>query len=131
MHRFGNAQRTYYPSGELMPDTETQRLSALLWSIIEEAFEFSSAAHKRDGGREISPHESLLDFVKRRIAELAPETDHRSLEEMSHVWGAYIGEPVSQQSLRFAWMEECCSEGTAATFHRKCWTSEKGPLTPR
>ncbi|KAG7124544.1 hypothetical protein HYQ44_001729 [Verticillium longisporum] len=27
---------------------------------------------------------------------------------MSEMFGAYIGEPVWRQSLKFAWMEECC-----------------------
>ena len=28
--------------------------------------------------------------------------------QMAEMWGAYIGEPVHRQSLKFAWMEECC-----------------------
>lgn len=30
---------------------------------------------------------------------------------MSEMFGAYVGEPVWKQSLRFAWMEECCGGG--------------------
>jgi len=30
---------------------------------------------------------------------------------MSEMWGAYIGDPVQRQSLRFAWMEEVCGGG--------------------
>ncbi len=31
--------------------------------------------------------------------------------EMAEMWGAYIGDPVDKQSLKFAWMEECCGGG--------------------
>lgn len=31
--------------------------------------------------------------------------------QMAEMWGAYIGDPVHRQSLKFAWMEECCGGG--------------------
>lgn len=90
----------------------TERLSTLLWEIIEEAFNFSEAAHQKDGGKSIPKNDSLHDFVSRRAQELAAdEKERKLLLQMSEMFGAYVGEPVWKQSLRFAWMEECCGGG--------------------
>jgi hypothetical protein len=84
----------------------------LLWKIIEEAFEFSIKAHSEDGGKSIPKGDSLHEFIKRRAeVELDDEKERATLLQMSEMWGAYVGEPVWKQSLRFAWMEECCGGG--------------------
>lgn len=36
--------------------------------------------------------------------------------QMSEMWGAYIGDPVQRQSLRFAWMEEVCGGGESLVY---------------
>jgi hypothetical protein len=54
----------------------------------------------------------LYDFIKQKAkANLPDEKDQALLLQMSHVWGCYIGEPITQQSLRYAWLEECCGGG--------------------
>ncbi|KAE9389438.1 hypothetical protein BT96DRAFT_967973 [Gymnopus androsaceus JB14] len=94
--------------GKMLPDEETDRLSTLLWKVIEEAFEYSAEAHK-DHGQSIPAKDSLYDFIQRRCnEELKDEREQDTLLQMSEMWGAYVGEPVWKQSLRFAWMEECC-----------------------
>ena len=129
MHRYESSQLLYDSSGKPLPAKTTQRLNTLLWGIIKEAFEFSAAAHAKDGGKDIPGHESLLDFVKRRAKELVPdEAEQNLLEKVSYMWGAYIGEPIWRQSLRFAWMEDCCSEGmTLHTPSLKCVALPRAP----
>ncbi|KAI2626938.1 FAD/NAD(P)-binding domain-containing protein [Hypomontagnella submonticulosa] len=109
IHHWNGKQLIYDSMGMKLPDEEADRLSTLLWKIIEEAFEASAEAQKKDGGKSISRDESLYDFITRRAAEEVPdERERRILIQMSEMWGAYVGEPVWKQSLRFAWMEECC-----------------------
>ncbi|KAI0839965.1 FAD/NAD(P)-binding domain-containing protein [Hypoxylon sp. FL0890] len=109
LHHWNSKQLIYDSAGNKLPDDKTDRLSTLLWKIIEEAFETSAAARDKDGGRSIPKEESLYDFIKKKVAEELPdEEDRRVLIQMSEMWGAYVGEPVWKQSLRFAWMEECC-----------------------
>jgi cation transport regulator ChaB len=112
LHHWNNKQLIYDSQGNVLPNEVTERLSSLLWEIIEEAFTFSEAAHQKDGGKEIPKDDSLHDFVTRRAQEAASDEDERKLLiQMSEMFGAYVGEPVWKQSLRFAWMEECCGGG--------------------
>jgi hypothetical protein len=94
LHRYNDSQLIYDSSGNVLPNATTQRLSTLLWDIIEEAFEFSAAAHEKDGGKDIPREDSLFDFVKHKAKELVPEHEERDLlEKMSEIFGAYVGEP--------------------------------------
>lgn len=109
LHHWNNKQLIYDSSGKALPDAVTDRLSTRLWEFIEEAFTFSEAAHQKDGGKDIPKEDSLQDFVRRRAEEVVQDADERKLLlQMSEMFGAYVGEPVWRQSLRFAWMEECC-----------------------
>ncbi|KAI2472925.1 FAD/NAD(P)-binding domain-containing protein [Annulohypoxylon bovei var. microspora] len=109
LHHWNEKQLIYDSSGNKIPDEKTERLTTLLWEIIEKAFKTSAAAKEKDGGKSIPREESLYDFISKRAAEeLQDEDERRILVQMSEMWGAYVGEPVWKQSLRFAWMEECC-----------------------
>ncbi|KAI1120695.1 FAD/NAD(P)-binding domain-containing protein [Nemania abortiva] len=109
VHHWNEKQLIYDSAGLPLPDHQADRLSSLLWKIIGEAFETSAAARERDGGSSISSEESMYDFIMRRAAEEAIDKHEKELlMQMSEMWGAYVGEPVWKQSLRFAWMEECC-----------------------
>lgn len=92
----------------LLPDEKSNELSTILWDTIEEAFEYSEHNLKL-----IPESASLYDYVADKVKEkLTDKTDDQKLVlSMSEMWGAYIGHPVTKQSLRFAWMEECCGGG--------------------
>ncbi len=94
----------YDPAGNLLPNDKAVEIDELRWSIVEEAMAFS-AKHEN----EISKDDSLFDFVAKRVKEVLPdEADQALLLGMVEMWGDYIGDPVYRQSLKFAWMEECC-----------------------
>lgn len=113
LHHWNNKQLIFDSKGNALANEVTERLSTLLWEIIEEAFNFSEAAHQKNGGKEIPKDDSLHDFITRRTREaIADEEERKLLIQMSEMFGAYVGEPVWKQSLRFAWMEECCGGGT-------------------
>lgn len=80
----------------------------MLWDIIEEAFEYSKKNEKS-----IPEFASLHDYVALRVKEKLPGQvgDQKLVLSMSEMWGAYVGHPVTRQSLRFVWMEECCGGG--------------------
>jgi hypothetical protein len=108
LHHWNNKQNIYDSAGKLVPEEKSDKLSTLLWEIIEEAF-----VHSSKYGKSIPETQSLYDFIKEKAKEKLPdqEEDKELLLQMSEIWGAYIGEPVTRQSLRFAWMEECCGGG--------------------
>ncbi|KAI8965161.1 FAD/NAD(P)-binding domain-containing protein [Daldinia sp. FL1419] len=109
LHHWNGKQLIYDSDGNPLPAEKTDKLSTLLWEIIEKAFKASEVARERDKGKSIPTEESLYDFISKNAAEeLEDEEDREILIQMSEMWGAYVGEPVWKQSLRFAWMEECC-----------------------
>ncbi|KAM0329262.1 hypothetical protein ACHAQA_004566 [Verticillium albo-atrum] len=84
--------------------------SQMTW---EEAFNFSADA--KDGSSKISNDASLYDFIRDKSKEkLSDEQEQALLLKMSEMFGAYIGEPVWRQSLKFAWLEECCGGAKVA-----------------
>ncbi len=100
-------------AGNPLPDGKTDRLSSLLWALIAEAFKLSEEAHRKNGGRDIPASDSLCHYVRRRAAEALEDEDEQDLfTQMSEPWGAYVGESIWRQSLRFLWMEECCHGGS-------------------
>jgi hypothetical protein len=126
LHHWNEKQLIYDSSGVQLPDEKADKLSSLLWKIIGEAFEVSAAATKRDGGESIPREKSLYDFVRgRAVEEVVDDGERELLLQMSEMWGAYVGEPVWKQSLRFAWMEECCGGGRGSNIVDLC----KLPLT--
>ena len=74
-----------------------------MWTTISEAFEYSNR-HKDTIPAELS----LLDFFREKV-ERTNFTDLEKKLCLEHckLWGAYIGETVSRQSLKFFCLEEC------------------------
>lgn len=110
LHPWNDKQNIYDSSGKLLPDEKSDKLSSLLWQFIEEAFTHSAAT-----GKDIPESESLYDFIKLKVKEhVEDEEDVEILLQMSQMWGAYVGDQVTKQSLRFAWMEQCCGGGESS-----------------
>ncbi len=116
LHYWNNKQLIFDSNGNKLGDELADRLSTTLWEIIADAFKLSENAHEKDGGKDIPSTDSLQDFIRRGAAEVIPNDEERQLlVSMSEMFGAYVGEPVWKQSLRFAWMEECCGGGTSTS----------------
>ncbi len=107
LHAWNEKINLFDKGGNLVDNSKAVFLSDLRWSIIEEAFQHSIGKKST-----ISESESLYDFFLVKAKEALPDkTDRELLLGMAEMWGDYIGDPVQRQSLRFAWMEECCGGG--------------------
>ncbi|OLN88115.1 Amine oxidase family member 1 [Colletotrichum chlorophyti] len=95
-------------SGRVCPAEEGDYYFDTMWEIILEAFDWSN-----EHGMTIPVEESLWDFFLRKVPEKIPESEddyerkREMLLQVSEGWGTYIGTPVTQQSLRHFWLEEC------------------------
>lgn len=71
----------------------------------------------------IPASDSLFDFIKRKVEERQDlgEGDRELVCQMAEMWGAYVGDPVTRQSLRFAWMEGCCGGGESSSYFLGFW----------
>lgn len=94
-----------------MDKETTNKTVDFMWTTIENAFEYS-----RRHADTLSPKESLYDFFCTEIekSELS-ESQKADCLELSKLWGAYIGDPVDRQSLKFFFLEECL-EGSTFPF---------------
>jgi phytoene dehydrogenase-like protein len=98
--------------GQMLPPEDGEKYSTILWSMIEDAFEYSNKH-----GSEIDPERSLLDFFQEQVPERIPDTEEgyedrrRMLLQMAELWGNFVGSPLRTQSLKFFWLEECIEGG--------------------
>ncbi|KJZ72058.1 hypothetical protein HIM_08513 [Hirsutella minnesotensis 3608] len=99
-------------SGVLFPVDQGEKYAGAMWDIIQEAFK-----HSNRHGSETDGNKSLADFFREKVAERFPdsETDFERQRQivllMSELWGAFVGSPISRQSLKFFWLEECIEGG--------------------
>lgn len=108
LHPWNNKQGNYDCAGNFVPEEKSEDMSTIVWDIFAEGVEYSLRE-----GKSIPETESLYDFVKAKAKGRFPDNEEEQelLLQMSHVWGTYIGDPIARQSLKFAWMEECCCGG--------------------
>ncbi|KAL4884583.1 amine oxidase [Aspergillus karnatakaensis] len=79
------------------------KISEFMWATIEEAFRYSNSHQD-----EIPAERSLLDFIEERLGKTEMSGEEKRLcVESCRLWGAYVGDPVERQSLKFFCLEEC------------------------
>ena len=107
-HSWGEKAHTFNEDGILLQDGRS--LSDAMWGIIVQAFK-----HSAENTATIDPEESLHDFFVVKVKELFPqdnsEGQRKIVMQMSELWGAFVGSPITTQSLKFFWLEECIDGG--------------------
>lgn len=109
---FEGGQVLFSKDGKLLDENMTFKLSEFMWSTIEEAFEYSNKYKET-----IPPERSLFDFFLEKIekSDFAP-AEKDACVETCKLWGAYVGDPIDRQSLRFFCLEECVDESKDLPF---------------
>lgn len=112
LHVWDEASMSFDQDGKLVDDAEADVYNELLWGddgLLSAAFRYSAANQNT-----IDPSRSLYDFLVERSQEFFTHdpvevANRRRRDFLQYVclWGAYIGSPVTRQSLRFFWLEEC------------------------
>lgn len=103
--------REGYPISE---DAAT-KAADFMWATIEQAFEYSN-----QHGDTIPPERSLYDFFQEKLEQTGFSDEEKQLcLDSCKLWGAYVGDPIERQSLKFFHLEECIdgSEYLAAKAH--------------
>ena len=92
--------------GCFMDEKKVERLSEVVWGIIADAFKYSNDSPS------IPSERSLRDFFVEKLEEkeLSPE-DTKMVLQIAQMWGAFIGDPIERQSLKYFWLEECIDGG--------------------
>ncbi|SMQ45816.1 unnamed protein product [Zymoseptoria tritici ST99CH_3D7] len=119
LHAWDEDTRIYDSQGNVLEQTEANEYNRLLWDdgLISSAFR-----HANENSASIDPQTSLYDFFVEKSGDLFKEDRKRTtFLQFVKLWGAYIGSPVTRQSLKYFWLEECL-EGenpfVAETYHK-------------
>ena len=104
----GEERQTIVDSrGKQISEAKSEVLSELVWGTVSDAYKFSN-----ERGSSIPACRSLMDFFEEKVKEkdLDPTTEQNVLKA-AKMWGAFVGDPVERQSLRFFWLEETIDGG--------------------
>ena len=94
----------------MLLDQETANAASdVFWSIVADAFKYSN---ENDSSSAIPQDRSLNDFFVDQLEEKeVEEADRKMILQMAQLWGAFIGDPIERQSLKYFWLEECLDGG--------------------
>ena len=111
LHAWDEEQSVIDSKGEPMDPAEAAEYGCLLWDdgLISAAFKYSN-----ENCKAIPASRSLYDFFEEKAQEMFTDLPDEEAErkrlgllQACEMWGAYVGSPVQQQSLKFFWLEEC------------------------
>lgn len=117
---YGNwdtSSNVFDETGVMFSQDEGEEYADIVWGIIQDAFAFSNTS-----GTTIDSKQSLLDFFKKKVVERIPdsisnfEKQRRVVLQICEMWGAFVGSPISTQSLKYFWLEECIEGGRFESF---------------
>ncbi|KAM3524349.1 hypothetical protein MY4038_007777 [Beauveria bassiana] len=95
-------------TGVRLEAAESTKYETIMWETVKEAFAYSATSEA-----EIDPQKSLMDFFQEKIPSRIPddepnaEAQRKTVYQICETWGAFIGSPITKQSLKFFWLEEC------------------------
>ena len=93
--------------GNRLEDDLASELSKIVWGIIVTAFQYSD-----ENSAEIDKSKSLMDYFREQVPKIEKDPEKQSLIlEEAHMWGAFVGDSIERQSLKFFFLEECIDGG--------------------
>src|SRR5205807_4604695 len=117
LHEWDSRQAVIDSEGRQMDEAEATAYSEIVWDIVAKAFQYSN-----DCFSSIDPQKSLMDYFKEEVPKR--ESDPAKIAEllkMAQRWGAFVGDPIERQSLKFFFLEETIEGNNAfiaSTYQR-------------
>lgn len=99
------------PSGSLISECLANRTMKTVWDILEQGIEES-----KEKSHELPPDFSLFDYFRRTCDDRVRAGNMKPGERdlvlgMAQMWGAYVGDRVERQSMKFFFLEDCIDGG--------------------
>lgn len=113
-HSLEEASTVFCEDGTQLSKDESMELGGTVWGIILEAFQESNR-----NGANIPCHTNLYDYFEKKVKEKFPdgkgdsELKRKLVLQSSEMWGAFVGNKIQRQTMKFFWLEECIDGGTA------------------
>lgn len=97
--------------GEVLPDKDAKDAFEATWGIIEKAFE-----HSDKNKDTIDPSRSLFNFFEEMVPTVTSDPLKQSMIlEICNEWGAFVGDSIKGQSLKFFFLESTIDGGKHET----------------
>lgn len=98
-------------TGYLVPAETSNKILERVWTTLDKAIEYST-----EHSKSIDVSASLFDFFTSEANKLALAGEIGEYERglflgMAEMWGAYVGDRVEKQSLKFFFLEDCIDGG--------------------
>lgn len=122
LHQWKESTLLIDGEGSLLAQSEANKILKQVWEILEEAIEYS-----KDSSEQIDPASSLYTFFQAWCDRALQsgrltEGEAKIILGMSQMWGAYVGDGVELQSLKYFYLEDCI-EGGRHRHHRLLFVS--------
>lgn len=105
--------------GRLVDEERATKMAEFVWTTIEQAFEYSN-----QHGDSIPPEQSLFDFIQENLEKTDfSDEDKKLCLDSCKLWGAYVGDPIERQSLKFFRLEECI-DGSMLILAPSLWSHD-------
>lgn len=116
LHRWQESTLLVDDKGLLIGSLEANKALKRVWEILESAIE-----HSTNRSDELDPSASLYSFFKNSCDQAVHNGEMTSGEAelvlgMSQMWGAYVGDGVELQSLKYFYLEDCIEGGRQKTY---------------
>ena len=115
LHRWKESTVIVDSEGHSVSSRDANNALKQVWNILEEAMD-----HSTKDSASIHSSESLYDFFKSwcdkecRRGRMSGQ-EAKLILGMSQMWGAYVGDRVERQSLKFFYLEDCIEGGESHT----------------
>lgn len=111
VHRWKDSLLLIDHDGSMVASAEAGKALKQVWQILEEAIE-----HSTNSSASIHSASSLYGFFQDKCSHAfeCGEMKERDVElvlSMSQMWGAYVGDRVEVQSLKYFYLEDCIDGG--------------------
>lgn len=107
LHRWKESTLLVDGDGNLLSPAEANKALKQVWEVLEKAIE-----HSTNRSEEIPSSASLYSFFEGWCDQALQcgdmtEREVKLVLGLSQMWGAYVGERVERQSLKFFYLEDC------------------------
>lgn len=111
LHRWKESTLLVDSDGNLLSPAEANKALKQVWEILEKAIE-----HSTNRSEEIPSSASLYSFFEGWCGQALQcgdmtEREVKLVLGLSQMWGAYVGDRVERQSLKFFYLEDCINGG--------------------
>ncbi|KAK9451503.1 uncharacterized protein V1518DRAFT_408717 [Limtongia smithiae] len=103
LHDIGEESAIFSPQGTPYSAAQVAELEEHMWTYVERAIEYS-----KEREDEIDPSVSMYEYIAALVDEELPDNamKRKQVKQAIKMFGFYIGEDVTRQSLKFACLEE-------------------------